>query len=98
VLAQRRLFESTEHGDLTPLLDGFFDTGVGAKVDSASYRRIAESVGEPPRSLLFLSDVPKELDAASEAGVQSVLVVRPGNPEHDPAGRDVVSSFDEIVP
>jgi enolase-phosphatase E1 len=97
VLAQRRLFESTTHGDLTPLLDGFFDTGVGAKVEAASYRRIAEAVGEPPRSLFFLSDVSKELDAASEAGAQVALVVRPGNPAHDPAGRDVVSSFDEIV-
>ena len=30
-LAQRRLFESIEDGDLTPFIAAFFDTAVGAK-------------------------------------------------------------------
>ena len=41
-LAQRRLFQSTPEGDLTPLIVGFFDTAVGSKRDPASYRRIAD--------------------------------------------------------
>ncbi len=46
-LAQRRLFESTAAGDLTPLITAFFDTSVGAKIEADSYTRIARSLGHP---------------------------------------------------
>jgi enolase-phosphatase E1 len=96
-LAQRRLFESTEAGDLTPQLCAFFDTAVGAKVERESYTKIARALGEVPRALLFVSDVTRELTAAASAGCQAVLSVRPGNPpQPDVARFDVVSSFDEI--
>lgn len=97
-LAQRRLFESTEHGDLTSLFSGFFDTRVGAKVDGASYARIASALGRAPGELLFVSDVGRELDAAVSAGVQAALCVRPGNPPQDGAERfPRVTTFDELV-
>lgn len=79
VLAQRLLFGNSDHGDLTVLLDGFFDTSVGPKTETESYRRIAESVGLEPTGIVFLSDAVKELDAARHAGFQAVLCVRPGN-------------------
>jgi enolase-phosphatase E1 len=96
-LAQRRLFESTEHGDLTPLLSGFFDTGVGAKVASESYGRIAAALDAPPPAILFVSDVRRELTAAREAGVQVVLSLRPGNSAQPGSEAfERVESFEEL--
>jgi enolase-phosphatase E1 len=96
-LAQRRLFESTADGDLTPLLSGFFDTRVGAKVESASYARIASALGVTPSAMLFVSDVTRELAAAREAGLQVVLSLRSGNAtQADRTLYDSIVSFDEL--
>jgi 2,3-diketo-5-methylthio-1-phosphopentane phosphatase len=96
-LAQRRLFASTVHGDLTPLISAFFDTAVGAKISPASYQRIVAALGHAPGEALFVSDVTRELRAAEEAGCQVVLSIRPGNPDqpHSEAFAHV-SSFDRI--
>ena len=95
--AQRRLFASTEHGDLTPLLSGFFDTGVGGKLDSASYARVAIAMRRVAFEVLFVSDVAAELAAARDADLQVVLSVRPGNPAQPKAERfDSITTFDEI--
>jgi enolase-phosphatase E1 len=97
-LAQRRLFASTGHGDLTPLVVGFFDTTVGAKHEVSSYTRIASSLNHRPDHVLFVSDVDRELAAARAAGCQTVLSLRPGNPPQPGADRfEQVKSFDELV-
>jgi enolase-phosphatase E1 len=57
-------------------LSGYFDTRTGHKREVDSYRRIAESIGVLPPRILFLSDVREELDAAREAGWQTVWIVR----------------------
>ena len=96
-LAQRLLFQSTPHGDLTPHLKAFFDTSVGAKVDEASYARIATALGRPPGEILFVSDVMAELKAAREAGMAVVLSMRPGNPPQTYAETlEIVTSLDQI--
>lgn len=79
VLAQRLLFAHTAAGDLTPLLDAYFDTTTGPKKEPASYRRIATLMELDPASILFVSDVPQELDAALAAGFRTRLSLRPGN-------------------
>ena len=79
VLAQKLLFGHTEHGDLTPYLEGFHDTRTGPKKEPASYRRIAADMALPPAAILFLSDSIEELDAAREAGLRTGLFERPGN-------------------
>lgn len=76
VPAQRLFFGHSDAGDLTPLFSGWFDTEVGGKREAGSYRRIAESIHLPPEEILFLSDIVEELDAAREAGLQTVLVDR----------------------
>ena len=86
VLAQRRLFQSTEAGDLTAHIDDFFDTGVGPKREPDSYRRIAAAMGRPPADILFISDVTAELAAARAAAFQTRLSIRPGNPAQPEAG------------
>jgi enolase-phosphatase E1 len=78
VHAQRLIFGHTAAGDLTPLLSGYFDTRTGHKREVGTYRRIAEAIGVPPGRILFLSDVREELDAAREAGWQTVWMVRGG--------------------
>jgi enolase-phosphatase E1 len=96
-LAQRRLFESTPAGDLTPIIAGFFDTRAGAKVSRDSYRNIAHALHVEPPAILFVSDVTRELIAARAAGVAVVLSVRPGNPPQEDAGVfEQILSFDEI--
>ncbi|GAB2514403.1 acireductone synthase [Lysobacter humi (ex Lee et al. 2017)] len=76
VPAQRLFFGHSSAGDLTSLFSGWFDTEIGGKREAASYRRIAEGVGQQPGDILFLSDIVEELDAAREAGLQTVLVDR----------------------
>jgi enolase-phosphatase E1 len=97
VLAQRLIFSTTPHGDLTPFISRFFDTASGAKSSPDSYRRIAADLGCPPDRMLFVSDVTIELEAARSAGCQVLLCVRPGNrpqPKHSFAE---ISTFDEIA-
>ena len=95
VLAQQLLFAHTDAGDLTPFIESYFDTKVGKKGEAESYRRIAETTGLEPERILFISDVGVELDAASEAGMKTVLSIRPGNSEQ-PQGYSSISTFDSI--
>jgi enolase-phosphatase E1 len=97
VLAQRLLFSTTAHGDLTRFIDQYFDTGVGPKREPESYRGIAQSLGDAPGSLVFVSDVAAERDAAAASGWQVVLCVRPGYAGHIPAGREVVTDFGQLI-
>ena len=98
VLAQRRLFESTAAGDLTPLFTAFFDTTVGAKITASSYTRIAEALGRSPTEIVFVSDITRELAAARDAGLQVLLSLRPGNAtQPDAATYEQIQSFDEIT-
>ncbi|MEX2124369.1 MAG: acireductone synthase [Woeseia sp.] len=95
VKAQQLLFGHSDAGDLRPLFSGYFDTRVGGKRDSASYRAICELIGRPPVEVLFLSDLTEELDAAASAGMQTVQVVRNGNL---PAGRHTIAhDFGEVL-
>lgn len=79
VEAQKLIFGYSDHGDLTPFLSAYFDTRVGHKRDKAAYDAIAKELSVEPSKILFLSDVPEELDAASDAGYQTKQLVRPGN-------------------
>ena len=76
VPAQQLFFGHSDAGDLTPLVSGWFDTEIGGKREADSYRRIAAQIGLEAAQIVFLSDVVEELDAAREAGLQTVLVDR----------------------
>ena len=93
VFAQKLLFAHTDHGDLTGLFEGYHDTTTGPKKEAASYGAIAAAFDLEPRSVLFLSDVPAELDAARGAGMATGLMVRPGNPKVDPGTHPVLADF-----
>ena len=103
VLAQQLLFRTTPSGDLTRFLSGYFDTAVGPKTASESYRVILAGIGGPPGRALFISDVVAELDAAREAGVLTALCARPGwrgqpgGSGESAASHPVIHSFDDIL-
>jgi enolase-phosphatase E1 len=98
VAAQKLVFEHTPFGNLTPQIEAFFDTNIGSKRDAQSYTRISEQLHAGPAEILFVSDVPDELDAASTAGMSVALAVRPGNAKHPNASiYSVVNSFSEFA-
>ena len=96
VLAQKLLFGHSDRGDLLPYFEGFHDTTTGPKQTPASYAAIADSFGLPPGEILFLSDVTAELDAARDAGLQTGLLLRPGNKPAEANGHQVYRSFAEL--
>ncbi|KAH7393217.1 HAD-like domain-containing protein [Cadophora sp. MPI-SDFR-AT-0126] len=99
-------------GDLTGFIDGYFDTvNAGMKGEKGSYVKIFVAmkagtgegkVGKKVEDIskwLFCSDRVEEVDAAREAGMQAVVVVREGNAalsEGDKERHVLIESFDEI--
>ena len=96
VLAQKLLFQFSVAGNLTCFLYAHFDTAVGAKIDSTSYQTIAKKIYTDPSQILFISDAPKELRAATAAGMQVRFSERPGNIYQNEDGWAVLRSFEEI--
>ena len=96
ILAQRLVFSTTSSGDLTKCLNGYFDTTTGPKNDPESYKQIANVFAIPASAILFISDVTRELDAAHNAGMQTLLCIRPGNHAQPPHTHRVITSFTDI--
>lgn len=101
VAGQVASFSRTTDGDVTGLFDRHFDTvNAGPKREEPSYRTIATGLDDAePDRIVFLSDVPAELDAAAEAGWHTVGLARPGEPFGDADfGRHLaVGSFAELT-
>jgi len=97
IQAQKLFFGHTIAGNLLPLFRGHYDTTTGPKKEAASYQKIAAVFNFSPSDILFLSAVTAELDAARAAGMQTALVVRPGN-AHAPAGHShpTIESFEQL--
>ncbi|XP_029174217.1 enolase-phosphatase E1 [Nylanderia fulva] len=79
VEAQKLLFGHSVCGDLLKYFSGFFDTEVGAKQESDSYKNILSKIDEESSNVIFLTDIVKEAAAAKEAGLSTVIVIREGN-------------------
>ena len=95
IYAQKLLFGNTQFGDLTNLFSDYFDTTTGPKMEEQSYETIAQEIGLAARHILFLSDIEAELDAARQAGMQTICLVRDKDPETG-APHLQVSDFDGI--
>ncbi|EAX05895.1 ENOPH1 isoform 3 [Pan troglodytes] len=99
VEAQKLLFGHSTEGDILELVDGHFDTKIGHKVESESYRKIADSIGCSTNNILFLTDVTREASAAEEADVHVAVVVRPGNAgltDDEKTYYSLITSFSEL--
>ena len=97
VLAQRLLFQTTTFGDLTVFIRDYFDTHTGAKLEPASYKKIADSLGRLPGEMLFISDAMKEVQAARAVGMYSLLCDRAKPSVAPAAAAEVIHSFDEVL-
>jgi enolase-phosphatase E1 len=97
VKAQKLFFEHSCYGNLLPCFNGFFDTKIGSKKESQSYRLIAESIGLLAEEILFLSDVEMELDAASEVGMQTIWVLRDRVKKTTAKNHTIVNNFTHIA-
>lgn len=97
--AQRLFFRYSNCGDLRLMFAGYFDTSIGAKQDVQSYLNLAEQIALPPKDILFLSDIEAELDAAAEAGINTIWVVRPQEGTEAPkkSKHPIVSTFADIT-
>ena len=100
VKAQELFFGYSQDGNLLPLFKGHFDTLMGGKRETQSYLNILAELqkthaGLNAKDVLFLSDIKEELDAAKEAGMQTVWLLRDSD---IPAGaaHKAVKSFAEI--
>ncbi|NMT65412.1 acireductone synthase [Marinobacter orientalis] len=91
VKAQKLIFGFSEAGDLTPFFSGYFDTRVGGKKEPESYSNIVSELGVDPGTVLFLSDVEAELQAAEKAGMRTVWLIREGDLAQ--TGRAVARDF-----
>eukprot|EP00455_Lapot_gusevi_P027153 TRINITY_DN2871_c0_g3_i1.p1 TRINITY_DN2871_c0_g3~~TRINITY_DN2871_c0_g3_i1.p1 ORF type:complete len:494 (+),score=186.56 TRINITY_DN2871_c0_g3_i1:58-1539(+) len=102
IFAQKLLFghARTLSGveSLLPQFSGHFDLTTGSKREADSYRKIALKLNLPPSRVLFLTDIFAEAQAAAEAGMRTVLLVRPGNAELPPqaAAFETVTSFADL--
>lgn len=96
--AQKLIFGYSDKGELASLFEGFFDTRIGAKVDTASYRAIAAAARIAPADMLFLSDHEGEVAAAFEAGMQVVRIDRalPAGSWSESGSLPVAGSFDAV--
>ncbi|WP_339485340.1 acireductone synthase [Pseudomonas sp. EL_65y_Pfl2_R95] len=90
IQAQKLIFGCSEAGDLCPLFSGYFDTTSGLKREVNSYQNITRAIGLPADEIVFLSDIVEELDAAQQAGMQTIGVAREGG---ELRGHDTVASF-----
>jgi len=96
VQAQKLLYAHTNAGDLSQLFSHWFDTRTGAKNLRASYETISMALKAKPENMLFISDAPAELAAASSAQMTVIFSQRPGNPHLDAQGFAAIQSFDEL--
>jgi enolase-phosphatase E1 len=99
VAGQVAAFAHTSDGDLTSLFTYHFDTvNAGPKREPASYEAMTKTLSTAPGAVLFASDVPAELDAAAQAGWQTLGLARPGEPYADAAfgHHPVASSLAEL--
>jgi enolase-phosphatase E1 len=96
VPAQKMLFGHTKAGDLNNLFSGYYDTNTGGKKDVRSYQAIAEDINLPPENILFLSDSTDEIAAASDAGMNVIILDREKS-LFDTLGYTIVPTFDDIL-
>ena len=94
VTAQKLIFGYSVSGDLTPFFSNYFDTKTGTKRDVQTYSKIAEILSLNPSEILFLSDIYEELEAADQAGYQTIQLVRESVEKR---WKTQVNSFVEIL-
>ena len=94
IAAQKLIFGYSVAGDLTPYFSAYFDTTTGGKREVETYNKISQELKIQPSEILFLSDIVEELEAAQQAGLQTIQLVRPGTLAN---WKNTASSFSDIL-
>jgi enolase-phosphatase E1 len=94
IAAQKLIFGYSAAGDLTPYFSAYFDTTTGGKREVETYTKISQELKIQPSEILFLSDIIEELEAAQQAGLQTIQLVRPGTNAN---WKNTASSFSDIL-
>jgi len=92
--AQDLFFRYSQEGDVRHFFESFFDLEMGSKKDRASYLSIVEALNVSPAQVLFFTDHPDELKAATQAGLEAIHTLRPGVSK---APFQSILSFDDVV-
>jgi enolase-phosphatase E1 len=79
ILAQKLLFKHSQSGDISILIDGYFDTTIGPKKEPESYKEISKRLNLPAGEIVFISDMAAECEAAKKAECGVRYSIRPGN-------------------
>ena len=95
VQAQNLIYGNSIAGDMCVYLSNHFDLKQGYKYEVQSYHNIVAELGIDPSSILFLSDVEAELDAAQRVGIQTIRLFRDEVVE---TKHDWKKDFTEIYP
>lgn len=93
IAAQKLLFKYSTFGDLSIHFSNHFDTTTGSKREEKTYEQIVQFLGLEATQILFLSDTVEELEAAKNAGLQTIQLLREKTVAHWP---NTVSQFLEI--
>lgn len=95
---QMLMFACTEYGSLLHLIDGHFDSKIGAKTANETYHKIAQAIQQPPQNIAFFTDDAKEARSAKNVGYKVLLVKRERKAFSpiESAQFDVINSFDKV--
>jgi enolase-phosphatase E1 len=96
VQAQKLIFGHSRSGDLTLLIDAYFDTTTGPKKQAESYLKISAALRAEPKDIIFVSDSVEELSAAHQAGVQTVYPLRNENSAPAPPFARAIATFHDL--
>lgn len=97
--AQKLYFAHSVAGDLTGVIENYFDTTTGAKTESGSYTKIARANGLAPNEILFLTDAPAEVAAAEAAAMPVHRIDRTRAREFtaDEGNHKILGSFASLI-
>jgi len=72
--ANKVFLSRTNQGDMTLLLDGYFDTKSGKWKDKNAFLHLLKEINQPPSSVVFFTHTGAAARSASSAGILPILV------------------------
>ena len=71
----KKFLSKTSQGDLNLMIDGYYDSSLGALNERETYNKLVEKIALPKEEILFLTKSGEEGRTAKEAGLPVVLVM-----------------------
>lgn len=96
VQAQKLIFGHSIGGDLRIYISNYFDTKIGHKIDSESYTKILSELNVEAEHIRFFTDKLSEAEAARQAGIEVIIMNRPGNPDQGPHSFETWTDFSAL--